>query len=284
MPESTGKAILSVDVEDYYHVEAFSDIVPRDQWPNYPSRVEANTLRLLDLFDEVQDKSTCFILGWVAEKNPGIVKEIVRRGHEVACHSYWHRPIFQLTPEEFRKDTRRAKQVIEQISGMPVKGYRAPSFSITRKSLWAMDILAEEGFEYDSSIYPVRHDFYGIPDAPRTPFRSHSLIECPMSTFRLGSANMPVGGGGYLRMLPYWYTKLGIRRVWDEGLPLITYIHPWEVDPEQPRLPGRAVSRLRHYTNLAGTASRLKKLCNWVDFQPFGTSSLLLGAPLADLV
>ena len=173
--------------------------------------------------------------------------------------------------------------MIEQAAGVAVTGYRAPSFSITRQSLWAMDVLAGEGFTYDSSIFPVRHDFYGIPDAPRSPFRHGGMVECPMSTFRVGSTNMPVGGGGYLRIFPYWYTAAGIRRLWAQGLPLITYIHPWEVDPEQPRLEGRLLSRLRHYTNLSETARRLAKLCSWVPYRSFRESGLLEAAPLADL-
>lgn len=276
-------AVLSVDVEDYFHVEAFSDIVSRDQWESFPSRVVVNTHRLLDLFDEKDVKATCFVLGWVAERFPALVREILARGHELACHSYWHRPIFRLTPEEFRADTRRAKSVIEQAAGVQVFGYRAPSFSVTRKSLWALEILAEEGFSYDSSIFPVRHDFYGIPDAPRTPFKSGSLVECPMSTFRMGSANWPVGGGGYLRMFPYWYTQAGTRRAWGEGIPLITYVHPWEVDPEQPRLAGRLLSRLRHYTNLSAMAPRLSRLCSSVRFRTFVESGLLESARASDM-
>lgn len=280
---AAGAAVLSVDVEDYYHVEAFADVVAREQWPAYPSRVENNTRRLLDLLEAAQVKATCFILGWVAERYPGLVRQIAARGHEIACHSYWHRPIFRLTPAEFRQDTRRAKDVIEQAAGVGVAGYRAPSFSVTRKSLWAMEVLAEEGFAYDSSVFPVRHDFYGIPDAPRAPFRRSGIVECPMTTFRLGRANLPVGGGGYLRIFPYWYTAAGIRRAWAEGLPLIVYVHPWEIDPEQPRLQGRLLSRLRHYTNLSQTAPRLAKLCTWARFRTFRESGLLESAPPADL-
>ncbi len=265
--------VLSVDVEDYFQVEAFSGIVDRRAWESYPSRVEANTHRLLDLFDETGVKTTCFILGWVAERYPALVAEIVRRGHEPACHSYWHRLIFKLTPQEFREDTRKAKDVIEQAAGEAVYGYRAPSFSITKKSSWAPDILAELGFRYDSSVFPVKHDVYGVPDAPREPFRldtpSGPLNEYPMTTFRFGnSPNMPVAGGGYLRIFPYWYTSMGVRRAWKEGLSVITYVHPWEVDPEQPRLNGGLKSRLRHYTNLAQTAPRLRKL---IAMGPFGS-------------
>ena len=272
----SGPAVLSVDVEDYFHVEAFADIVNRPDWDSYESRVVANTHRLLDLFDQVPVKATCFILGWVADRHPGLVREIASRGHELACHSYWHRPIFQLSPEEFREDTYRSKQVIEQAAGGPVYGYRAPSFSVTDRSWWALEILAELGFKYDSSVFPIRHDTYGIPGAPRAPFRTGTLMEFPMTTFRLfGGSNLPVGGGGYLRIFPFWYTRMGVQRAWKDGLPLITYIHPWEVDPEQPRLPGRLISRIRHYTNLGKTAAQLRRLCSLAGFRPFRDSGLL---------
>jgi polysaccharide deacetylase family protein (PEP-CTERM system associated) len=281
MPQS-GPAVLSVDVEDYFQVEAFADVVNRADWDSYESRVADNTRRLLDLFDEVPVKSTCFILGWVAERHPGLLREIVSRGHEPACHSYWHRPIFNLSPQEFREDTLRAKQVIEQATGLPVYGYRAPSFSVTNRSRWALDVLSELGFTYDSSIFPIRHDLYGIPDAPRAPFRTGALVEFPMTTFRLfGDSNLPVGGGGYLRILPFWYTRTGVMRAWREGLPLISYVHPWEIDPQQPRLPGRLTSRLRHYANLGGTAARLRRLCRLADFRSFRDSGLLEAAPPA---
>jgi polysaccharide deacetylase family protein (PEP-CTERM system associated) len=281
--------ILSVDVEDYYQVEAFTDIVDRSQWSNYPSRVEANTRRLLDMFDEAGAKATFFFLGWVAERHPDLVREAVARGHEPACHSYWHRLIYSLTPDEFREDTRRAKDVIEQACGREVLGYRAPSYSVTRKSLWALDVLAECGFRYDSSIFPVRHDTYGIPDAPRGPFRVQTdggaLVEYPLTTFRLPlGPNLPVAGGGYLRLLPLWYTTLGRHISRNEGLPLILYIHPWEIDPEQPRLAGRARSRLRHYTNLGGAYSRLKTLISQHQHRAFGDGeSLARGAETVDL-
>jgi polysaccharide deacetylase family protein (PEP-CTERM system associated) len=272
--------VLSVDVEDYFHVEAFSSIVDRKNWESFPSRVEANTHRLLDLFDETGVKATCFILGWVAERYPALVAEIVRRGHEPACHSYWHRLIFRLSPEEFRQDTLRAKDCIEQAAGEPVFGYRAPTFSITEESSWAPEVLAELGFRYDSSIFPVKHDVYGVPHAPRGPFRfetpSGPLNEYPMSTFRFWkSPNMPVAGGGYLRIFPYWYTRMGVHRAWKEGLPVITYVHPWEVDPEQPRMENaRWKSRLRHYTNLSRTAKRLRRLVRLGPFSSFRDSGL----------
>jgi polysaccharide deacetylase family protein (PEP-CTERM system associated) len=271
--------VFSVDVEDYFHVEAFSDVVDRSRWDGYACRVEANTQRVLDLLDECQVKGTFFILGWVAERYPQLVREIVARGHEPACHSYWHRLIYKLDRAEFAADTRKAKDIIEQAAGEPVFGYRAPSYSITMQSLWALEVLAEAGFTYDSSIFPIRHDVYGIPDAPRHPFLvttpSGPIVEFPITTFRMfGEQNLPVGGGGYLRIFPFWYTKLGYRRAKAERLPLIAYIHPWEVDPDQPRINGRRKSRLRHYTNLAKTHDRLRRLLALGQFSSFRGSGL----------
>ncbi len=273
-------ALLSVDVEDYFQVEAFADKVDRNRWESYPSRVEANTRIVLDLFDECRVKGTFFILGWVADRFPSLVAEIVRRGHEPACHSYWHRRIYTLSPDEFRKDTARAKDCIEQAAGTAIYGYRAPSFSVTKKSFWALEVLAGLGFRYDSSIFPIRHDVYGIPDAPRAPFSVQTangmLAEFPMTTFRwLGDTNLPVGGGGYLRIFPFWITSFGIRQARKERLPLITYIHPWEVDPGQPRLAGRLTSRLRHYTNLRKTAPRVRELTKLAHFSSFRDSGLV---------
>jgi polysaccharide deacetylase family protein (PEP-CTERM system associated) len=278
--------IMSIDVEDYFHVEAFADIVDRARWGTYECRVEANTRRLLDLLDEHAVEATFFILGWVAERFPGLVREIVARGHEPACHSYWHRLIYRLAPRAFAEDTRRAKDVIEQAAGVAVVGYRAPSYSITARSLWALEVLAEAGFAYDSSIFPIRHDVYGIPDAPRHPFRvataSGPLIEYPITTFRLlGRHNLPVGGGGYLRIFPSWYTRMGCARARRDGLPIIAYIHPWEVDPDQPRLGGRLKARLRHYTNLSRTEGRLHALLRLGAFTSFRSGGL--GATARDL-
>lgn len=276
--------IISVDVEDYFQVEAFAGSIERSSWPGYPGRVEASTRRLLDLFDEVDVKGTFFVLGWVADRYPGLVREIAGRGHELACHSYWHRLIYKLTPKEFRADTREAKDRIEQAGGAPIFGYRAPSYSITRGSLWALDVLSETGFTYDSSIFPIRHDTYGIPDAPRHPFRvetrSGGIDEFPISTFHLGAGpNFPVGGGGYLRIFPFFYTRFGFSGVRKENAPLISYIHPWEVDPEQPHLPGSALSKWRHYTNLAKTYSRLQTLLRMGRFTSFRDSGLLANVP-----
>ena len=272
------KNVISVDVEDYFHAESFSGVVDRGRWDSYSSRVEPNTLQILKLLAERQIHGTFFIVGWVAEKFPRLIREIVAGGHELACHSYWHRLIYKLDPREFREDTHRAKSVLEQISGQAVYGYRAPTYSIVTRSLWALDILAELGFTYDSSIFPIHHDRYGIPEAPRAPFRivttAGPLMEYPITTFRLRGHNMPVAGGGYLRLLPEWYTRIGVRRAQKEGLPIIVYIHPWEIDPHQPRLPGSFSSRLRHYTNLSKTYDRLSHLLDAGTFTSFRESGL----------
>ena len=278
MSEKMPNNVVSVDVEDYFHVETFSGVVDRSRWDSYTSRVEANTRRLLELLAELNVHGTFFTLGWVAERFPGLVREIAAGGHELACHSYWHRLIYKLDPAEFREDTRRAKNIIEQVSGQPVLGYRAPTYSVIDRSVWALEILSELGFTYDSSIFPIRHDRYGMPDAPRAPFRfqtpSGPMTEFPITTFRLAGHNMPVGGGGYLRLLPSLYTRLGLQRVQNEGIPIVIYIHPWEIDPEQPRLAGGLASRLRHYTNLSRTFGRFKNVLQAGNYTSFKESGL----------
>ncbi len=255
---------MTVDVEDYFQVENFAHRVHRDQWDRYTPRVEANTHRLLDAFDVHGVRGTFFVLGWVAERFGGLVREIHGRGHEIACHSYFHRLVYDLTRSEFREDTRRCKRVLEDLVGERVRGYRAPSYSITARNLWALDVLAEEGFEYDSSIFPVHHDRYGIPEFSRWPvlgYRTpggHRLHEFPLTTFQVGRLNMPAAGGGYLRILPTPWTHYGIRAANRQGQPAILYIHPWEIDDGQPRMPGLGPLRhLRCYYNLAGTYDRL---------------------------
>jgi polysaccharide deacetylase family protein (PEP-CTERM system associated) len=280
----SARSIISVDVEDYFHVEAFAGVVDRCAWPGFESRVERNTDRILDLFDEAKIKGTFFILGWVAERYPRLVREIAERGHEPACHSYWHRLIYKLTPDEFREDTSRAKNCIEDAAGVSIYGYRAPSFSITGRSAWALDVLAELGFRYDSSVFPVKHGTYGVPGAPRRPFRVETpygpMVEFPMATFRLPiGPNFPIAGGGYLRMLPFSYTSAGLKRAWDEGLPVVSYIHPWEIDPDQPRINAPFKSRLRHYTNLTKTEDRLRKMLALDHFTSFRDSGLADSAP-----
>lgn len=257
---------MSVDVEDYYHVEAFADRIKPEMWAQFPSRVADNTRRVLELLERFQARATFFVLGWVAEREPKLVREINDAGHEVGCHSYLHRCVWRLGKEEFRQDTRRARSAIEDAAGQEVLGYRAPTFSIVEKSLWAVEILAEEGFQYDSSVFPVRHDLYGMPAAPRFPFQwlcpnGQSLYEIPPLTTRLLGQNLPAAGGGHLRILPMWYTRWAVRRVrQNDRRSLLVYFHPWELDPEQPRLPGRWTSLLRHYRNLDGMQERLSEL------------------------
>lgn len=256
---------MSIDVEDYFHVSVFDGLVPRNQWERMESRVEANTMRLLEIFSEFGVRSTFFVLGWVAERVPALVAAIARAGHEVASHGYAHRLVYDQTPAAFRRDVRLAKEIIEQAAGRAVVGYRAPSYSITPRSLWALDILAEEGYTYDSSIFPIRHDRYGIPVSARLPYRIdrgvRSIIEIPGSTTAVGPLNLPIAGGGYFRLLPYWWTRWGIARVNRiEQRPAVFYLHPWEIDPDQPRLQAGRLSRLRHYHNLEKTEARLRQL------------------------
>ena len=277
---------MTVDVEDYFQVSAFDDVVSRDSWASRESRVVANTSRLLDLFAEARVHATFFVLGWVAERFPSLVKRIADGGHEVASHGYHHELLYTMTPEQFRTDVRRARQVIQDASGMPVVGYRAPSFSVTRSTLWALDVLIEEGHEYDASVFPIHHDRYGIPDAERHAHawtrRSGRLLEFPASTVRIGGTNLPIAGGGYFRLLPYAWTRWGMRRVnLRERQPVVFYLHPWEIDPEQPRLPVGAATRLRHYSGLRRTKHRLTRLMRDFTFDTV-QSVLNLGVSVAD--
>ncbi len=262
---------LSIDVEDYYHVEAFADRIAPDTWSRYSARVVQNTRRILELLDQAGAKATFFILGWVAEREPGLLLEIASAGHELGCHSYLHQCVWRLTPERFREDTRKAVASIENVTGRKVTGYRAPTFSILERSLWALEILAEEGFLYDSSVFPVRHDLYGIPQAPRFAFRwecrgNRSIYEIPPSTVRLLGYNLPAAGGGYLRILPMAYTRWALKRIAREGESAIIYFHPWEIDRDQPRLPGRMKSVFRQYCNLGRMERNLVELFKGANF------------------
>ena len=264
---------MTVDVEDYFHVSAFDGVVPRSRWETLECRVERNTDRLLELFSETGIRATFFVLGWVAERYPGLVTRIAEHGHEVASHGFAHRLVYDLTPAAFRDDIRRSKALLEQASGAAVEGYRAPSYSVTPRSLWALDILIDEGFTYDASIFPIHHDRYGIPLSPRHPYwlnrASGSIIEAPASTVRWGVLNFPVAGGGYFRILPYGWTRWGISRInRAERRPAIFYMHPWEIDPDQPRLSGGLLSRFRHYRNLDKTEERLRRLVADFRFAP----------------
>jgi polysaccharide deacetylase family protein (PEP-CTERM system associated) len=276
---------MTVDVEDYFHVSVFDGLVPRDRWTTLDSRVCGNTERLLSVLQEAGVTATFFVLGCVAERFPALVTRIAKLGHEVASHGYAHRLIYDQTPSAFREDVRRAKALLESAAGCRVDGFRAPSYSITPRTLWALDILIEEGYRYDASIFPIRHDRYGIPLSPRHPYvlprESGSLVEAPASTVRLGPLNLPVAGGGYFRILPYPWTRWGIARINQrERRPAIFYLHPWEVDPDQPRLPAGWLGRLRHYRNLDKTEARLRRLLE--DFR-FGPLRQILADVRADV-
>lgn len=255
---------LTVDVEDYFQVSAFDRYVDRERWDSYPSRVVANTTRLLELFARHKVKGTFFILGWVGERFPQLVRDIAAEGHEIACHSYWHRLIYNLTPEEFREDTQRARDVLQEAAGCAVTAYRAPTFSITERSVWALDILCEAGFRCDSSIFPIHHDRYGMPNAERYPYRiereAAEIWEFPPSVARLGPWNLPIAGGGYFRLYPLALTSHCFRKLNEAGHPVIFYVHPWEVDPDQPRIPPRRRQNWRHYVNLDKTLAKLDRL------------------------
>jgi polysaccharide deacetylase family protein (PEP-CTERM system associated) len=272
---------FTVDVEDYFQVDAFSDVIPVSAWGGFESRVVANTSRLLDLLEEHKVRGTFFVLGWIAERHTALVRRIAERGHEVASHGMTHQLVFSQHPDVFRRETRDSKRLLEDLIQAPVIGYRAATYSITRQSLWALDILHEEGFLYDSSIFPIRHDRYGIPDAKTVPHRlatpgGKTIVEYPLTAVRVLGLNLPVSGGGYFRLFPYGLTRWGLRRVRAEGRPVVFYLHPWEVDPGQPRVEGaRWRSRFRHYLNLDRTLPRLNRLLQ--DFQ-FGTMRDCLSA------
>ena len=258
--------VMSVDVEDYFQVGAFEHTIPRDAWETWPCRVEANVGRILELFARHEVHATFFTLGWIAQRHPGVVRAIVAAGHELASHGHGHQRVTGLTPAEFGEDVTRARKLLEDLSGVPVYGYRAPSFSIGRSNLWALDVLAEAGYRYSSSIYPIAHDHYGMPEAPRFPYRPKScpaLLEIPPTTVPLAGRNLPAAGGGYFRLLPYAASRWLIGRVNRlERRPAVFYFHPWEIDPDQPRVPGAPLkSRLRHYVNLDRMAAKLDRLC-----------------------
>jgi polysaccharide deacetylase family protein (PEP-CTERM system associated) len=279
--------MLSIDVEDYFQVSAFEKVCVPDTWEKREWRFEANTDKILELLEDFDVKATFFVLSWVAERCPVLIQRIVEAGHELASHGHAHRRINTLSREQFRSDIRCAKERLEQISAQEVVGYRAPSYSISRHTDWAFDELLEAGYRYDSSIFPVRHDFYGLADWPRfagfavkdqqgtwqagEPDSGQlSLREVPISTLRFADRNLPIAGGGYFRLLPYRITRWGLRRInQDEGQPFVFYLHPWEFDPQQPRIQGAGwKSNFRHYLNLHKTAPRFKRLLNDFSFQP----------------
>lgn len=261
---------FTVDVEDYFHVAALSETISPDQWESCESRVVRNTHRILDLLDEAHTKGTFFILGWEAERQPALVKEIHSRGHEIASHGYSHQLIYDQSPELFREETIKSKRILSDLIQEDIIGYRAASYSITEKSLWALDILAEAGFKYDSSIFPVHHDRYGIPGASPEPHQiqlnnNQSIVEFPLSTSDFLGKKLPIAGGGYFRIFPYWFFK------WQFGKAVkirssVFYLHPWEVDPDQPKISVSRLSKFRHYRNLDKTEIRLKNLLSSFSF------------------
>jgi polysaccharide deacetylase family protein (PEP-CTERM system associated) len=257
---------LTFDVEEYFHAEAFARVLRPEEWPTLESRVVATTERLLDILDRERIRATFFVLGWVAERHPSLVREIASLGHEIGCHGYGHQMISRLTREEFEGDVTRAKAALEEATGRPVIGYRAPTFSVMRDTLWSLDVLCEAGFRYDSSIFPILHDRYGIPDAPRFPHRMKApnggeLTEFPLSTVLVLGRRVPVAGGGYFRLFPYALTQRAITRInAHEGQPAMIYLHPWEIDPDQPRLPVGPLTRFRHLVNVGKTEARLGRL------------------------
>jgi polysaccharide deacetylase family protein (PEP-CTERM system associated) len=269
MPASTSEQALAltnaltVDVEDYFQVSALAPHIARVSWGERPCRVERNVGRLLEMFSRHRVRATFFTLGWIAERYPHLVREIVAGGHELASHGYAHLRASDQGPAEFRQDVRHAKRLLEDIGGQAVQGYRAPSFSIGYTNPWAFDVLVDEGHRYSSSVYPVQHDHYGMPDAPRFPYQARpQLIEIPLTTTRLLGRNIPAGGGGYFRLAPYGLSRWALRRVNRlDRKPAIFYMHPWEIDPDQPRVPGTSLkTRFRHYVNLHRTEPRLSRL------------------------
>lgn len=255
---------MSVDVEEHFQVSAFEGTFERQHWGDLESRVSTNVMRILERFDAADAKATFFTLGWVAERLPDLVRAIVDSGHEIASHGYDHARVRSQTPDQFRDDVSRCKKILEDVAGVAVTGYRAPSFSIGDDTPWAHDTLKEAGYEYSSSIYPISHDHYGMPDAPRSPFRSRpeATLEIPLTTVRFAGRNWPAAGGGYFRLLPLLYSRWAMRRVTQtENRPVVFYFHPWEIDPDQPRVDGlSAATRFRHYVNLSRFEDRLCKI------------------------
>jgi polysaccharide deacetylase family protein (PEP-CTERM system associated) len=276
------KNAMSIDVEDYFQVSAFAPHIRREDWDTLPCRVERNVDAILGLLDEADAKATFFTLGWIAERYPQLVRRIVDNGHELASHGYGHQRASDLTPAEFRDDIVRAKRILEDLGGVAVRGYRAPSFSINQANWWAVEELGNAGYVYSSSIYPVRHDHYGMPDAPRFPHRPNGadgILELPPTTLPLLGRNLPAAGGGWFRLLPYGMSRWMLRRVnRQDRAPCMFYFHPWELDPGQPRQPGlSARTRFRHYVNLQRMPDRLSRLLN--DFEWDRVDRVFLPAP-----
>ena len=297
---------LSIDVEDYFQVSAFERHVRRDDWDHYSLRVEGNTSRILDMLDRFGVKATFFVLGWIAEKRPLLIREIAKRGHEIASHGYGHLRVYNQTRKEFRNDIRRSKVLLEDLIGTQVIGYRAPSYSISQDCLWAFDELLDAGYHYDSSVFPVHHDLYGIPHWPRFPFfvikgvdkvwipeqlpcekggtgasQRPRIMEIPITTLAIAGRNIPIAGGGYFRFFPYFFSHWGLRRInRQERRSFVFYIHPWELDPKQPRIIGVSPkSRFRHYVNLRRTEARFQRLLGDFCFSTIRDVYLFTSAP-----
>lgn len=270
---------ITVDVEEYFHVSLFERHAPPASWPSFPRRAADSVRTLLDLFDAKQVKGTFFTLGWIAEREPELMREIVSRGHEVASHGYEHKQVWDLTPRAFRMDLRRAQVALEDATGSAVVGFRAPSWSIVPKTSWALEVLAEEGYLYDSSVFPIRHDRYGWPGRPRhahvVRMKAGSIVEIPPATARVFGVDLPVAGGGYLRHFPQALIRFGLSSLAREGIPAVVYLHPWEIDPGQPRLDVPWLSRVRHYRNLDKVHGRVSEL---LDRFRFGTIREVLAA------
>ncbi|NNF66171.1 MAG: DUF3473 domain-containing protein [Gammaproteobacteria bacterium] len=261
---------MTVDVEDYFQVSAFEEQVGTGRWDDWPLRVAHNTDRLLQLFSDHDTRATFFMLGWVAEKEPELVKRIVSEGHELASHGWSHRLVTSQDPDSFRADVRRTRAFLQDLGGCPVTGYRAASYSVSLDTLWALDVLAEEGHLYSSSICPIRHDHYGIPGFPRFAFRlaENGILEIPVTTLAIGQKNIPCGGGGWFRLAPYRFSRWALKKInQGENQPAVFYLHPWEIDVDQPRIPGASArSRFRHYLNLRYTERRLVSLLRDFDW------------------
>ncbi len=282
---------LTFDVEEYFHAEAFSSVVRPQEWPILESRVVGATERLLDLLDETGTSATFFVLGWVAERHGGLVRAIQTRGHEIASHGYGHQMITRLNRAQFAEDVRRGKAAVEDVTGTAVIGYRAPTFSVVRGTLWSLEVLAEAGFRYDSSIFPIVHDRYGIPDAFRFPHRRAAgpgmeIGEFPLSTVTRLGWRFPVGGGGYFRVLPYALTRRALRHLNErEGQPAIVYLHPWEIDPDQPRLPVGWLTQFRHSVNTRSAEAKMRRLLREFRFAPvrdvLAGSGVLVGGAIS---
>jgi polysaccharide deacetylase family protein (PEP-CTERM system associated) len=262
---------FTVDVEEYFQVEAFSDRIPKQDWHKFPSRVEETTTKLLELLDKNHVRGTFFVLGWIARIHPALVEKIYKAGHEIASHGFDHTMITEMTPEAFREDIRQSKTILEGIIGTSVNGYRAPTFSIIEKTSWAYQILLEEGYRYSSSVFPIRHDRYGWTEFGNAPKRMHAIDgkeiwEVPMSTWCLGSVNIPFGGGGYLRFYPWLLTKALFRKVTESGKPVMVYVHPWEFDTKHPMIDAPFLKRIRHHAGISGMNKKLRYLLKYFQF------------------